>query len=409
MAKQIKFTVIIPTRERASTLYYSLRTVLEQDYDDLTIIVSDNFSQDNTKDIVESFNDSRIQYINTGTRISMSHNFEFALRHVSEGWVTYLGDDDGMLPGALRRIAQVIAETETSALVSKFITYFWPKSTDRENQLMIYFSSGYEIRNSKIWLEKLMNGNANYYDLPYIYTGGFVDVKLIDKARSSSGDFFCSMIPDVYSAIALSSTIDKYVLLNEPICVNGISSYSTGTAQLGWTENNSPAQQFFSEKNIPFHPKLGSDRVKSIELLVYECYLQATHLHNDILKIDMAEQLGMALARASHEYRAELTKYCAEVAHKNGIDKNIVESFRRKNILNAWVSQFKILYNYWIKLPLDCTKYLVSNVYDAARLASVVYQFNNFEKYWRIKHTKNIIILIFSQLLSRISGLWNKK
>ena len=62
-----KFSVIIPTRERSDTLQSSLKTCVGQDYDNLEIIVSDNFSTDNTREVVESFDDPRIRYINTGT------------------------------------------------------------------------------------------------------------------------------------------------------------------------------------------------------------------------------------------------------------------------------------------------------------------------------------------------------
>lgn len=33
----------------------------------------------------------------------MSHNWEFAL-YVHEGWVTFMGDDDGLLPGAIGQV-----------------------------------------------------------------------------------------------------------------------------------------------------------------------------------------------------------------------------------------------------------------------------------------------------------------
>jgi len=69
-----KFTVIVPTRERADVLGPALKTVVEQDYDNLRILVSDNFSNDSTRDMVESFRDPRIIYINTGKRLSMSLN-----------------------------------------------------------------------------------------------------------------------------------------------------------------------------------------------------------------------------------------------------------------------------------------------------------------------------------------------
>src|SRR6476660_1337418 len=101
MDEQTKFTVIVPTRERADTLPYCLQTIVRQKYDNLQILVSDNFSQDDTEQVVRRVADSRIVYINTGRRIGMARNFEFALSHVKDGWVTYLGDDDGLLPNGL--------------------------------------------------------------------------------------------------------------------------------------------------------------------------------------------------------------------------------------------------------------------------------------------------------------------
>src|SRR5262249_50277228 len=88
MHEKTKFTVIVPTRERADTLYYCLQTIIRQKYDNLEILVSDNFSHDNTEQVVRNIGDSRIRYVNTGRRLDMSRNFEFALSHVKNGWVT---------------------------------------------------------------------------------------------------------------------------------------------------------------------------------------------------------------------------------------------------------------------------------------------------------------------------------
>jgi glycosyltransferase involved in cell wall biosynthesis len=74
-----KLSIVIPTRERAVTLRHTLRTLIDQSYSSCEIIVCDNASTDNTRDVVESFFDSRIRYINPGRRVSMSENWEFAL------------------------------------------------------------------------------------------------------------------------------------------------------------------------------------------------------------------------------------------------------------------------------------------------------------------------------------------
>src|SRR6186713_1491963 len=114
-----KFTVVIPTRERADTLFHTLRTCVAQDYDNLTILVSDNVSADNTEEVVKSFKDKRIQYIKTAQRLSMSGNWDFALDHVSGGFVNFIGDDDGLIPNSFSVLNQILSEAPVDAVTSK--------------------------------------------------------------------------------------------------------------------------------------------------------------------------------------------------------------------------------------------------------------------------------------------------
>ncbi|HXM76782.1 MAG TPA: glycosyltransferase, partial [Thermoanaerobaculia bacterium] len=53
-------SVVIPTRERAAKLRYTLQTVLSQPGDDFEVVVSDNASEDATAETVSSFRDSRL-------------------------------------------------------------------------------------------------------------------------------------------------------------------------------------------------------------------------------------------------------------------------------------------------------------------------------------------------------------
>src|SRR5208282_2904280 len=113
-----KITVLIPTRERCDVLSKSIATVVSQNYDNLHIIVSDNYSCDGTKDVALSFQDGRVTYINTNKRISMADNWEFALSHVQDGWVTIIGDDDGLLPNSLAKVAELIRSAGCQAIRS---------------------------------------------------------------------------------------------------------------------------------------------------------------------------------------------------------------------------------------------------------------------------------------------------
>jgi hypothetical protein len=376
MPEPIKFNVIIPTRERCDTLLHTLRTVVEQRYANLSIIVSDNFSTDATRAVTESFADPRIRYINTGKRLGMSQNWEFALDHVSEGWVTFLGDDDGMLPGALARVAEVIQTTGTRAVMSQWRFYFWPKSTPDENRLIVPGSTGLEVRDSKRWLAKLMHGKTDYHELPYLYTGGFAELKLVNAARHGDGRFFCSMTPDVYSAIALASTTDSYVMLNEPACVMGVSAHSNGASNFGSGTRRGPGDLFYAESNIPFHPALGPARVKAIQLLVYECYLQAVHLHHDALRVALREQLSLALARATPQDYPEVKSYCEAVAQKNP-EVGALPSRLRQMALHwfvNWGAKLRGIKRALADLSIDARDYRVDDVHGAAVLSLHLYR-----------------------------------
>src|SRR5262245_50223599 len=123
-----KFTVIIPTRERADTLYWTLRSCLVEEYENLTVLVSDNCSTDNTEEVVREIKDPRIKYIKTPRRLSMSDNWEFALEHVTDGYLNFIGDDDGLISNSLGIANQILTECPVDAVNSKDkAIYFWPE------------------------------------------------------------------------------------------------------------------------------------------------------------------------------------------------------------------------------------------------------------------------------------------
>lgn len=340
--KGSKFTVIIPTRERADTLQYCLKTVVAQDYDNLEILVSDNFSCDDTEDVVRSFKDPRIIYKNTGKRVSMSHNWEFALSHINSGWVTILGDDDGLLPGALSKVSDIIEETGALALRSRVCSYRWPGVSQHEyGRLGIPIGSGFEVRDTETWLSKVLNGYANYPDLPMLYNGGFIYSSLIKKIKSRNGTYYQSFNPDVYSAIAFSSIIENYIYSNEPFAINGASKHSGGTAAFSANKDlkDSPAKKFLSEDNIPLHPDIppcpDGGFPLSLQAIVYESYLQTENLRDQAQESIHQQQLEVILAK-SGRHGASVREWGKIFATTHGLDYDKIQSkaSRKKIVLN---------------------------------------------------------------------------
>lgn len=341
MAIAPKITVIIPTRERCDVLESSLRTVTSQNYDNLEIIVSDNCSSDDTRGVVHRANDNRIRYLNTGKRLNMSHNWEFALSHVTDGWVTFIGDDDGLMPDALNTVANIIETAGVDAIRSTCCTYHWPAVMGNEHgQLIVPMSSGTEMRNASHWLKKVMRGTAKYPQLPVIYHGGFIHISALNKIRNKTGTFFRSCTPDLYSAVAVASVVDRFLYLHAPLAVNGVSKHSTGKSSFSVKKNKdtTPLEVFYSEGNLPFHDDIpmhedGSPPV-SFHAMVYETYLQSTALRDDTDIRDHGQQLEIILATAGAHHES-IEKWGRLFAERHGID--FTAAMRAAAIKRAWL------------------------------------------------------------------------
>jgi len=374
--KETFFTVIIPTRDRSDTLIHTLKTALSQDYDQFQVLVADNASDDDTYDKVTSINDPRLKYINTTQRVSMSENWEFALSHVDRGWVTIIGDDDALLPGALSMVHEIIEKTGTSAIRSNGCSYRWPGFDNSSyGWLSISLKKGYEIRESGQILQQVLDGARYYHELPMLYNGGFISVDLIKQAKSLTERFFMSMTPDVYSAIVFSLLTDSFVYSHEPLAINGASLHSGGTAgfeRVKQKRSYDPAEKFWSEKNIPFHeelPVLENGRpVRSIQVLVYEAYLQAKKFHSyKKILTNHATQLKLACRQSGPDH-AEIVEWARLFAQKHSLD------LPRRATYPSTLSGLDGIFNGLKKLPHTCSirgDFLnpLSNVADASLVA----------------------------------------
>ncbi len=90
----IKFSVIIPTYNRASTIKRCLDSVVQQSYCNWEAIVVDNFSEDNTEEIVSSYNDARIKYYKNHNYGIISVSRNYAIDRATGDWICFLDSDD---------------------------------------------------------------------------------------------------------------------------------------------------------------------------------------------------------------------------------------------------------------------------------------------------------------------------
>lgn len=107
------FSFVIPTYNRAGILVNTLRSILDQSFDDLEIIVVDDGSTDNTGEVVRGLGGSKVRYerINNSERGAARNHGK---RLASGTYLNFFDSDDLLLPclTELHEFAQVRGEPE---------------------------------------------------------------------------------------------------------------------------------------------------------------------------------------------------------------------------------------------------------------------------------------------------------
>jgi len=89
-------TVGVPTYNRAKTVRNAIESVLNQDYANIELVISDDASTDGTQAVCEGFarQDERIKYIRQDQNLGMSANFQAVLKEAEGEFFMWLSDDD---------------------------------------------------------------------------------------------------------------------------------------------------------------------------------------------------------------------------------------------------------------------------------------------------------------------------
>lgn len=87
-------TIAIPTYNRAEYLAQALESAVNQTYQHIEILVSDNCSTDNTESVVTGFTDPRIRYVKQRENIGPDPNWNFCLQQAKGAFFLLLQDDD---------------------------------------------------------------------------------------------------------------------------------------------------------------------------------------------------------------------------------------------------------------------------------------------------------------------------
>ena len=128
-------TVGVPVRNGGPTLRRALESVVRQTYDDLTIIVSDNCSTDNTGDIAAEFmaRDARIRYVRHEQPLTVLENFRFLVDQARSEYFLWAAHDDYRTTNYVEVLAEKLKATPEAVLAFTDIILFSDEDHDLDN------------------------------------------------------------------------------------------------------------------------------------------------------------------------------------------------------------------------------------------------------------------------------------
>ncbi len=321
------FSIVIPTRNRAHLLPHALQSALNQQFDDYEIIIVANNCQDNTREVVHNLANNRVRYFETNETLTMPDNWEFAWQKARGQYVTYLCDDDALVPSALATIAKE-ALHDTPPIVSwQDAIYYYPDWNDHSlKNILLLFNFGNQL------IEDIPANNQHQQLAHFNFLWSAPIPKLVncvanrdffENYRKQIGKLFFPIAPDYSFAWISTQVCEKIRVINRPLSVRGISDHSIGSnAALG-----AAAKEFFAEfGDFDFF----SETVNTLPLSIN--HLAATFARcnkqmaakNIPVKPFNTQSLYIALAKQLAECRNLLTDW---LSHAQLLKNNVSDQF----------------------------------------------------------------------------------
>ncbi len=117
----MKFSIIIPTYNRSQTIQRAINSILMQSFKNWELIIIDDGSTDNTKEIIQKFKDKRIIYFKLNKNKGVNFARNKGIEKAKGEWILFLDSDDEYLDNSFNVILGILSNIKKNIDVVGFL------------------------------------------------------------------------------------------------------------------------------------------------------------------------------------------------------------------------------------------------------------------------------------------------
>lgn len=252
-----KYSLVVPTLDRAHLLEGTLDSLSKLNHDSYEIIISNNYSSDNTEAVAKRWTetDPRFRYVQTSKRLAMADHWDFDLRFITGDYFLYVGDDDSFDRNILKALDQYIAGDGVEGVYWRQALYYhksWFEENRAENLYIRPFTGRKWVIQSKDAIQQMFD-----LDLPKTFpigTSFCFKTSIVRSILEECGIFFVRPFPDYTSAMMYLPSISKYLYVDLAMSVIGKSADSNAAATMNGPKER--VKQVFVELDGRLYPHM---------------------------------------------------------------------------------------------------------------------------------------------------------
>jgi glycosyltransferase involved in cell wall biosynthesis len=142
-------SVIVPTYNREKTILRAINSILKQTYKDIEIIIIDDYSNDNTQEVVKSLNNDKIKYIKQDKNRGACAARNIGIKLAKGEYIAFLDSDDEWLPEKIEKQIKFLKTNNADIVFCSYVCYVDNKKLIIPNKKI----------DTNVLYEKLLYGN----------------------------------------------------------------------------------------------------------------------------------------------------------------------------------------------------------------------------------------------------------